>query len=65
MKLAPVLLLTLLENLASAVHDLLEKNSMVPAPARSEAAATNTPSLLKASGMIDALNGLEKVRCVQ
>lgn len=40
---------------------------MVPAPARSEAAATNTPSLLKASGMrmIDALNGLEKVRCVQ
>lgn len=38
---------------------------MVPAPARSEAAATNTPSLLKASGMTDALNGLEKVRLVQ
>lgn len=38
---------------------------MVPALARSEAAAKNTPSLLKASGITDALNGLEKVRLVQ
>ena len=38
---------------------------MFPVLARSETAATNGPRLLKASGMTNALNELEKVGFVQ